>query len=88
MSALDLSTPESTRAFLRICIGGRVKRTPAKLAEIIGMREWLRAPLHEHASHLAPLHDEAERLRLAADRARRAYITALTEWIDTESPTA
>lgn len=83
-SSLDLSTPETTRRFLRICLTGRVKRTPAKLAEIIGIREWLRTPVHEHAPHLAPLHAEAERLRLEAARARQAYVDALTTWINTE----
>ena len=81
MSGLDLSTPDSTRAFLRICLNGRIKRTPAKLAQILDMREWLREPTHQHAPHLAPLHAEAERLRLAANRAQAAYVRAMAEWV-------
>lgn len=85
MAALDLSTPESTRAFLHMCLHGRIKRTPEKQVRI--MPDWLRGPLHEYAPHLAELHAEAERLRLAADRAQAAYVRAMAQWINTE-PTA
>ncbi|MEY9842489.1 hypothetical protein [Streptacidiphilus sp. EB103A] len=91
-TGVDLSTEAAVRAFLDICLHGRIKRTPAKLAST--MAHWLRDPLHEHAPHLVPLHERAQRLRREAEAAQRAhaaaqhaYTAALTRWITTPNTT-
>lgn len=74
----DLSTPEHTREFVALCIGGRVNRTPAQLAAI--MPDWLQAAVSEHAPHLGELHAAAERHRLAHEAATELYVTELAKW--------
>lgn len=78
----DLSTPEATREFLRLCLNppARGPRTPAKLVEI--MPAWLRAALDGHAPELAVLHADTVRLEKAAARARAVEVTALEQWVE------
>lgn len=86
MTALDLDTPDALRAFLRLCLNGRVPRTITKLAKI--MPAWAQTVLDEHAPQLIAVRQEAERLRAEAneaqrvyDKAQRAYAKALGAWI-------
>lgn len=76
---MDLTTPYGLRAFLVICLDGRRKRTPAKLAAT--MPDWMAGALQEHAPEVAAARDAAHDAQLAADRAQRAYVRKLEAWI-------
>lgn len=77
----NFTTAEEIRAFLALCLnpGYGIKRTPAKLAEVMPLE--LRNRLETYVPQLTDLREEAERLEAAADQARRAHATALEAWV-------
>ncbi|MFF0092765.1 hypothetical protein ACFYSF_22770 [Streptomyces canus] len=82
--SMDLSSKNTVREFLRLCLdpGHGVKRTPAQLAEV--MPGALRDAVTRFAPHLAELLDEATRKEKEARRARRAYVDAFSAWINAD----
>jgi hypothetical protein len=88
VSTVDLSTPESTRAFLALCLNppGREGRTLDQLAKVLPA--WVMTELRVHAPELGRLRDEltkAEAETRAAQRRasqrRAAFAKALDAWI-------
>jgi hypothetical protein len=82
---MDLTTPQGLRDFLTLCLDGRRKRTPAKLASV--MPTYMVDALQEHAPDVTAARDAAHQAQLAADRAQRAYVKKLEAWIRTDSTT-
>jgi hypothetical protein len=91
---MDLTTSTGTREFLLLCLDGRRKRTPLRLAKILLELQPQQADaVDTHAPDLAVLRQQVEEARKAAakaksahEQAQRAYATALESWIRT--PTA
>ncbi|NGO47294.1 hypothetical protein [Streptomyces ureilyticus] len=81
---MKLDTEKDVRDFLRLCLdpGHGIKRTPAKLAEV--MPDPLHDALVRYAPHLGELRAEADRQEAQARKARKAYADALATWITNE----
>ncbi|MFC8447629.1 hypothetical protein [Kitasatospora sp. NPDC057223] len=82
---MDLTTPQGLRGLLVLCLDGRRKRTPAKLASV--MPPYMVKALQEHAPDVAAARAAARQAQLAADRAQRAYVKKLEAWIRTPGTT-